>query len=115
MKSFKTILALAFATLFAGSAALVAADAAKPDAKPAKASCGCVVKADGKVCGVDSDCCCSGEKAKGKSEAAKDAAAEKKAEKKAGCTDAKCAEAGCAEGGCKTAKECKSPCASCAK
>lgn len=112
MKSFKTILALAFATLFAGSVALVAADAAKPDAKPAKASCGCAVKADGKVCGVDSDCCCSGEKAKGKSEAAKDAAADKKA----GCADAKCAEAKCAEGGCKLPKEEGKPaCAACAK
>lgn len=58
----------------------IAAYAEKPSAKPdpAKAApCSCKVKADGKVCGVETQCCCTGEKAKGR-------ATEKKAAKDEG-------------------------------
>lgn len=75
MKALRSLLALAFATALAGTVAFAAHhEEKKADAKPAKASCGCATGADGKVCGTDKDCCCSGEKAKG-------ASAEKKAEK----------------------------------
>lgn len=67
MNSFRSLLALLFAASLASSLALAeSADAKKSDAKPAKAACGCVVSKDGKVCGVDKDCCCTGEKAKGR-------------------------------------------------
>jgi hypothetical protein len=89
----RSFLALALVALFAGSFAFAEAKSEKP----AKAPCGCAIKKDGKVCGVDSDCCCTGEKAKGHATAA--AATEKKADAapKAGCTDAKCAEMKCDE------------------
>lgn len=96
MKLIQSIIALAFATALAGSVAFADDHGKKSEAKPEKAPCGCVVKKDGKVCGVDSDCCCSGEKAKGKSE-------EKKAEKKACCADGKCADGKCAD---KDGKKC---------
>ncbi len=64
MKSLRSLLALAFAAALAGTVAQ-AADK-KPDAKPAKSDCGCEVGKDGKACGVDKDCCCTGEKAKPK-------------------------------------------------
>ena len=89
MKTLRSLLALAFAAAFATTAAFADHHGKKADAKPEKAACGCVVKADGKVCGVDSDCCCTGEKAKGKDKAAK------KADKKACCAEATCAESGC--------------------
>ena len=50
----------------AGATAAFAADGAqcKPsDEKAAKAPCGCAIKDNAKVCGVDKDCCCTGEKA----------------------------------------------------
>ncbi len=74
MKAIRYLLAIAFASLFASTVVL----AEHHDEKKAesKAACGCVTGADGKACGVDKDCCCSGEKAKG-------ASAEKKEEKKA--------------------------------
>jgi hypothetical protein len=88
MKLIQSIIALAFATALTGSVAFADDHGKKSEAKPEKAPCGCVVKQDGKVCGVDSDCCCSGEKAKGKSE-------EKKADKKACCAEEKCADGTC--------------------
>lgn len=70
MKPLRSLLALTFAALFAGSVALADQDAAgkSTESKPAKADCGCATGKDGKVCGVDKDCCCSGEKAKGRAE-----------------------------------------------
>lgn len=99
MKLIRSILALAFATAIAGSVAFSAADEQKA-AKPEKAPCGCVVKKDGKVCGVDSDCCCTGEKAKGKSDAKKAACADGK------CAEGKCADCKCEDGKCKDGKKC---------
>ncbi len=64
MNLLRSLLALAFASTLATAAFAAAGDACKPsDEKAAKAPCGCVVKADGKVCGVDTNCCCTGEKA----------------------------------------------------
>jgi hypothetical protein len=94
MKLIRSLIALAFATALAGSAAYGDDHGKKPEAKPEKAACGCVVKQDGKVCGVDSDCCCTGEKAKGKDKADKKAAGgDKKAEGKSCCTDEACVPA----------------------
>lgn len=95
MKLIRSIIALAFATALAGSVAFADDHGKKSEAKPEKAPCGCVVKKDGKVCGVDSDCCCTGEKAKGKSDA-----------KKAACADGKCADCKCEDGKCKDGKKC---------
>jgi hypothetical protein len=50
--------------LFAASLAVpafVMAGEEKPKEAPA---CGCAKSEDGKACGVDKDCCCTGEKAK---------------------------------------------------
>ncbi len=97
MKTLRTLLALAFATALAGSVAFAAAEEKKSAAKPEKAPCGCVVKKDGKVCGVDRDCCCTGEKAKGKDKADKKAGDKKghenKADAKACCADEACVPA----------------------
>jgi hypothetical protein len=60
----RSVLALAFISVLAGTAFAATGDAGKTsDEKAAKAPCGCAVKADGKVCGADKDCCCTGEKA----------------------------------------------------
>ncbi len=64
MNRLRSILALASA--FTLATAAFAADGAqcKPsDEKAAKAPCGCAIKDNAKVCGVDKDCCCTGEKA----------------------------------------------------
>lgn len=74
MKAIRSLLALAFASLFAST--VVLAEHHDEKKSESKAACGCVTGADGKACGVDKACCCSGEKAK-------DASADKKAEKKA--------------------------------
>lgn len=87
MKTLSTLLAFAFASVFAGSVAFAETGGAASYAKPAKAPCGCVVQKDGKVCGVDSDCCCTGEKAKGSAKTGK------AAEKEACCTDKACVPA----------------------
>ena len=65
MNILRSLLAFAFASTFATVAFAADGEPAKPatEAKPAKAACGCAVKADAKVCGVDKDCCCTGEKA----------------------------------------------------
>lgn len=71
MKTLRVLSSLFFAAALVGSAAFAAdkAPAAKPaePKKEAKADCGCETGKDGKVCGIDKDCCCSGEKAKGRS------------------------------------------------
>lgn len=98
MKMIRSLFVLLFAGALAGSIALADHhESKKSDAKPAKAACGCAVGKDGKVCGVDKDCCCSGEKAKkGKAEDKKpeaDKPAEKtsaKAGEKAGAACAPC-------------------------
>jgi hypothetical protein len=108
MKTLRTLLALAFATALAGSVAFADDHGKATEAKPEKAACGCVVKKDGKVCGVDSDCCCTGEKATGKK-------AEKKSEKKADEKKACCANDKCTGGECKADKDGKkADCADCA-
>lgn len=95
MKSFRALAALLFAAVFAGSVAFAAHhEEKKSDSKPAKAACGCETGADGKVCGTDKDCCCSGEKAKGKSAEKKAEKAEKKADKKAEKAEKKAAKSG---------------------
>jgi hypothetical protein len=70
----KTLLRLSLASAalaFIAVAAQASSEAKSSEAKPEKAVCGCVTGADKKVCGVDKDCCCTGEKAKGKDEAKK--------------------------------------------
>lgn len=84
MKPLPSLLALAFAFLLAGSAAFADVGDAKPEAKPEKAACGCAVGADKKLCGVDKDCCCTGEKATGEK------VNEKKADAKVCCADTAC-------------------------
>lgn len=75
MKSLTAILALLALCAFNGSIA-------RAETAPAAACCGCPTGTDAKVCGVDKDCCCTGEKASKGAE--KKAAAEaKKAEKQA--------------------------------
>lgn len=60
MKTIRSLFFLAgLATLAANAAFASAEQAPKTD----KAACGCVVGADKKVCGVDTDCCCTGAKA----------------------------------------------------
>jgi hypothetical protein len=67
MKTIRSLLVLAFAASLAGTAAFAEHHEPAPtDKKPAKAACGCETGTDGKVCGVDKDCCCTGEKATGK-------------------------------------------------
>ncbi|AKC82441.1 hypothetical protein IMCC26134_05980 [Verrucomicrobia bacterium IMCC26134] len=70
MKTLSPVLALCFASVLSVTAAY-ADDAGTQPAKPTKAPCGCELKADGKVCGTDTDCCCTGEKAKATPEAKK--------------------------------------------
>jgi hypothetical protein len=105
---------LAFFSALALAGSLAFAEGALSDkAKPAKAACGCPVGKDGKTCGIDKDCCCTGEKAKGKAAAAKceqadkcegEAKAEKAGDAEAGKTDKKPGvKATCAAG-------CDTPC-----
>jgi hypothetical protein len=77
MKTLRSLLALAFALALTGSAAFADRPAdrkVKGRATPG-AVCGCVTGKDGKACGVDKDCCCTGEKAKGRPEEKKSAEA----------------------------------------
>jgi hypothetical protein len=64
MKPLSLVTALSFICILTGASAF----AAKQDDCPvaSKSACGCEVKADAKVCGIDTDCCCTGEKAKGR-------------------------------------------------
>ena len=74
MKSLRFLLALALAGFLTTAFARAADDKAKTEEK----TCDCAKDKDGKVCGKDKDCCCTGQKCD------KDAAKsdEKKAEKK---------------------------------
>lgn len=75
MKPLRSLLALSCICGIAVASSFAAQPAACPagGASAAKADCGCEVKADAKVCGIDTDCCCTGEKAKGRSPAKKPA------------------------------------------
>lgn len=85
MKSLRSLAALLFAFAIAGSVAFAGHhEEKKSDSKPAKAACGCETGKDGKVCGTDKDCCCSGEKAKGKSDEKKAEKSDKKSAQSAG-------------------------------
>ncbi|MBI2814122.1 MAG: hypothetical protein HYX71_07545 [Opitutae bacterium] len=75
MKSLRLLLALALAGLL--STTLLRASDDK--AKPAEKTCACPKDKDGKVCGKDKDCCCTGEKCD--KDAKKDSAAGKEAHK----------------------------------
>ena len=57
MKSFRLLLALALACLVSAAFAHAADDKAKTEEK-----CECPADKDGKVCGKDKDCCCTGKK-----------------------------------------------------
>lgn len=86
MKSFLSLSALLFAAAFAGSVAFAGHhEEKKSDSKPAKAACGCETGKDGKVCGTDKDCCCTGEKAKCKPDEKKDEKSDKKCAKSGEC------------------------------
>lgn len=75
MKSFRLLLALATAGFFFTSLARAGND----QAKPAEKTCHCPKDKDGKVCGKDKDCCCTGEKCA--KEEAKDSTAGQEAKK----------------------------------
>jgi hypothetical protein len=90
MKTLRTLIALAFATALAGSVAFAESDGKKTKVNAEKAPCGCVVGKDKKVCGVDRDCCCTGEKAKGREKTEK---TDKAAAKEACCTYKACVPA----------------------
>ncbi|MEO0055429.1 MAG: hypothetical protein RLZZ50_1376 [Verrucomicrobiota bacterium] len=86
MKSIRSLAALLFAFAIAGSVAFAGHhEEKKSDSKPAKAACGCETGKDGKVCGTDKDCCCSGEKAKGKSDEKKAEKSDKKSARSGSC------------------------------
>ena len=80
MKSLRFLLALALAG-FLTSAMVRAAD---DKAKSAEKTCDCAKDKDGKVCGKDKDCCCTGKKCEltGEKKAEEKKPEEKPAEKK---------------------------------
>jgi len=79
MKTLRLLCTFGFASaLFAG--ALCAADS-KADKDKSPAGCDCAKDKDGKVCGVDKDCCCTDQKAT-KAEKKDDKKADKAADKK---------------------------------
>ena len=87
MKTLRLILALGLLATFV-STAVRAADDKKPAEAKNPAGCDCGTDKDGKVCGVDKDCCCTGQKAT-KSADKKDDKGEKRSEKKEEKKDAK--------------------------
>ncbi len=87
MKTLRLVLALGFLSAFAIGLAR-AADDKKPAEAKNPAGCDCGTDKDGKVCGVDKDCCCTGQKAT-KTADKKDDKGEKKSEKKDEKKDAK--------------------------
>ncbi len=78
MKTFRATFALLFCTVFISVALGADAKPTADDKNPA--GCDCGKDKDGKICGVDKDCCCTGQKAT--KPAKKDDKAEKKDEKK---------------------------------
>ena len=90
MKSLRSLLAPGFAALVAASVASANQQPSAPskpaETKAEKAACGCATGKDAKVCGVDKDCCCTGEKAKGRTDEKK--SADKKAAAKGEACDA---------------------------
>jgi len=81
MKTLRSVLVLGFASVFFAVALNAADEKADKDKSPA--GCDCAKDKDGKVCGVDKDCCCTGQKA---------TKPEKKDEKKDGKKDDKAAD-----------------------
>ena len=80
MKSLRFLLALAFASTLA----LTIARAHDDKDKAAEKTCDCPKDKDGKVCGKDKDCCCTGKKCEltGEKKAEEKKPEEKPAEKK---------------------------------
>jgi len=74
MKSLRFLLALAFAGFLTTAFVRAADDKPKSEEK----ACDCPKDKDGKVCGKDKDCCCTGKKC----DKSMDKADEKKEEKK---------------------------------
>ena len=62
MKKLRIILAFGIVTAFA-AVLIMAADDKKPAEEKNPVGCDCGKDKDGKVCGVDKDCCCTGKKA----------------------------------------------------
>jgi hypothetical protein len=58
MKSFRFLLALTLAVFLTTAFVRAADDKAKTEEK----TCDCAKDKDGKVCGKDKDCCCTGQK-----------------------------------------------------
>jgi hypothetical protein len=64
MKTLRFLLALSGASLLLSGYAFAAdKDQSKDQDKPKAAACDCAKDKDGKACGVDKDCCCTGAKA----------------------------------------------------
>lgn len=64
MKTLRFLLALSGASLLlSGSVFAADKDTSKDQDKPKAAACDCGKDKDGKACGVDKDCCCTGAKA----------------------------------------------------
>jgi hypothetical protein len=63
MKILRFVLVLAGASLFASTVAFAADQVAAKDPPKDQPACSCPKDKDGKVCGVDKACCCSGAKA----------------------------------------------------
>jgi hypothetical protein len=78
MKIFRVTVALLFYSTFFWAARGADSKPAAEDKNPA--GCDCGKDKDGKVCGVDKDCCCTGQKATKPTK--KDDKADKKEEKK---------------------------------
>jgi|GEM_PF-1079719 hypothetical protein len=70
MKTLRSLFVLTCACALAASSAFADRPAdrkARGRTSPA-AACACITGQDGKVCGIDKDCCCTGKKAKGRPE-----------------------------------------------
>jgi len=64
MKTLRFLLALSGASLLLSGYAFAAdKDSSKDQDKPKATACDCGTDKDGKACGVDKDCCCTGAKA----------------------------------------------------
>ena len=63
MKTLRFLLALSGASLLLSGYAFAGDKDESKDQAKAKAACDCGKDKDGKACGVDKDCCCTGAKA----------------------------------------------------